>query len=136
MVHRLCPTQNCLSDPFEVNRGVKQGSVLSSTLFLIVMDILLKHMRTSNCGLSVRGVYAGAAVRADDLHTTSSSLDVINDQVNSIYEFTTNNCLKLNASKLEVMRLSKQLQPPDTIVIAGNTITTMPAAKCLGVWWQ
>ena len=100
------------------------------------MDILLKHMRTSNCGLSVRGVYAGAAVHADDLRTISSSLDVINDQVNIIDEFTTNNCLKLNVSKLEVMRLSKQLQPLDTIVFAGNTITTTPAAKCLGVWWQ
>ena len=49
--------------------------------------------------------YVGAAVHADDLRTTSSSLDVINDQVNIIDEFTTNNCLKLNVSKLEVMRL-------------------------------
>ena len=65
--------KNCLSNPFEVNRGVKQRSVLSPTLFLIVMDILLKDMRTSNCGLSVRGGYAGATVHTDDLRTTSSS---------------------------------------------------------------
>ena len=69
--------KNCLSDPFEVNRDVKQGSVLSPTLFLIVMDVLLQRMRSSNCGLSIRGVYAGAAVQADDLHTTSSSIGVI-----------------------------------------------------------
>ena len=117
-----------------MNRGVKQGSVLSPTLFLIVRDIL--SYENEQLWSTVRGIYAGAAVHADDLCTTSSSLDVINDQVNIIDEFTTNNCLKLNVSKLEVMRLSKQLQPPDTIVIAGNTFTTTPAAKRLGVWWQ
>ena len=59
--------KNC---PFEVNRGVKQGSVLSPTLFLIVMDVLLQRMKSRNCGLSIRGG-AGAAVHADDLRTTS-----------------------------------------------------------------
>ena len=31
-----------ISDKFTISRGVKQGSVLSPTLFLIVMDVLLK----------------------------------------------------------------------------------------------
>ena len=63
-------------------------------------------------------------------------LDVINDQVNIIDEFTSNNCLKLNVSKLEVIRLSQQPLSSEPIVIAGNTISTTSAAKCLGVWWQ
>ena len=33
-----------ISDKFTISRGVKQGSVLSPTLFLIVMDVLLKRM--------------------------------------------------------------------------------------------
>ena len=36
-----------LSDPFTVKRGVKQGSVLSPTLFLTVMDTLLKRNAAS-----------------------------------------------------------------------------------------
>ena len=42
-----------LSEPFTVNRGVKQGSILSPTLFLTVMDSLLKEMRKERHGLSI-----------------------------------------------------------------------------------
>ena len=51
--------RNSLSDPFQTSRGVKQGSVLSPTLFLTIMDLLLGKMRESNIGLSVRGMYTG-----------------------------------------------------------------------------
>ena len=39
---------NQLSEPFTVERGVKQGSVLSPTLFLTVMDHLLKQLKEKN----------------------------------------------------------------------------------------
>ena len=58
-------------------RGVKQGSVLSPTLFLTAMDLLLKRLRESKCGLYVRGTYMGGAVHADDLRTTAASSDAI-----------------------------------------------------------
>ena len=47
---RVC---NQLSGHFNVERGVKQGSVLSPTLFVIVMDSLLKQIKENNSGLSV-----------------------------------------------------------------------------------
>ena len=43
-----------MSDTFELGRGVKQGSVLSPTLFLIVMDPLLRVLESSGLGLSVK----------------------------------------------------------------------------------
>jgi hypothetical protein len=89
-------------------------------------------MRISNCGLAIRGVYAGAAVHADDLCTTSASLDTISDQVKD--DFTVNACLNLNVSKLEVMKFLQQSHPSETVVITDNTITTTPAATV--VWWQ
>ena len=63
---------NQLSEAFVVERGVKQDSVLSSTLFLVVMDQLLKQMRESNHGLSLCSTYAGAAIHADDLCTVTA----------------------------------------------------------------
>ena len=47
---------SCLSNSFPISRGVKQGSVLSATLFLVVMDKLIRLLRESNHGLSVRGM--------------------------------------------------------------------------------
>ena len=127
---------NQLSEPFTVQRGVKQGSVLSPTLFLFVMDDLLKQLREEKHGLSVCRTYIGAAVHADDLRTTAASKEVLRLQAKEIARFTDDNHLKLNTSKLEVMRVSKQQKDPETLDIAGMEIQTTPAVKCLGVWLQ
>ena len=58
--------KGALSNSFTVERGVKQGSILSPTLFLLVMDPLLKQLELSGLGLSVN-FYAGGFLHADDI---------------------------------------------------------------------
>ena len=48
-----------LSEPYPIQRGMKQGSVLSHALFLLVMDPLLRVFKQSGLGLSVNNFYAG-----------------------------------------------------------------------------
>ena len=127
---------NQLSEPITVERGVKQGSLLSPTLFLIVMDQLLKQLRDKKHGLSVCNTYAGAAIHADDLRTTAPSKEVLDHQARVIIKFAEDNHLRLNESKLEVVRVSRHGKDPERLTIAGAEIQTAPAAKCLGVWWQ
>ena len=110
--------------------------MLSPTLFLIVMDQLLKQLREKKHGLSVCQTYAGAAIHADDLRTTAESKEAVSHQAREITEFTNENHLKLNASKLEVIKVSRIRKNPERLEVAGVEIETTPAAKCLGVWWQ
>lgn len=70
-----------------IHRGVKQGSVLSPTLFLTVMELLLKRTRESDGGTSIRGIFCGATIQADDLHTTATTRDEVLDQVAVIESF-------------------------------------------------
>ena len=39
--------ENTVSELFQQERGVRQGSILSPTLFLIVMDEILKEMHAN-----------------------------------------------------------------------------------------
>ena len=58
---------NRVSDPFLITRGVKQGSVLSPSLFLVVMNTLIQKLRSISCGASLQGIYTGTAIHADDV---------------------------------------------------------------------
>ena len=49
-----------------MKKGVKQGSVLSPALFLLVMNHLLYHLQNSGVGLSVNNFFAGGSIHADD----------------------------------------------------------------------
>ena len=77
--------------------------------------------------------YAGAAIHGDNLHTVAASK---NKQARMITNFTRNNYLSLNLSKLEFLRVSKQFKEPELLDIAGVDIETSSTAKCLGIWWQ
>ena len=73
-----------LSESFMVERGVKQGSVLSPSLFLPVNDPLLKQLETSGLGLSVKNFYAGGFLHADDIRTLATSADSLSTQISLV----------------------------------------------------
>ena len=62
-----------LSHSFLVERKVKQGSVLSPALFLLVMNPLLRQLQASGLGLTVNSFYASGILHADDIRTLATS---------------------------------------------------------------
>ena len=81
------------------NAMVKQGSVLSPSLFLLVMDPLLKQLETSGLGLFVNSFYVGGFLHADDIRTLATSADSLKAQVSLVKSFSEENFLKLNVQK-------------------------------------
>ena len=48
-----------LSDSCIIHGGVKQGSLLSPLLFVLLLDDLLKTLRKNKAGLTIRGNFCG-----------------------------------------------------------------------------
>ena len=65
---------NGLSRVIKLERGVRQGSVLSPLLFLLVIDSLLVMLANAEAGVSIGGIYVGSLGHADDLRSVTPSL--------------------------------------------------------------
>ncbi len=63
-LHRRASRQvrlgSTLSIPFPVERGIRQGSVLSPTIFNLVIDPLLSDLESRDVGLRINGLFLGA----------------------------------------------------------------------------
>ena len=124
-----------ISEPFRIGRGVKQGSVLSSAIFLLIMDPLLKQLEKSGIG-SVNNFYAGF-IHADDIRTLASNIDSLTSQV-SIKDFASTNFFQLNIQKCEIVVFSNSNSSSELpcCEIEGSVLPVGTFAKCLGYWWN
>ena len=122
-----------LSVTYSVGRGVKQGSVLSPALFLLVMGPLLRELQASGLGLSINNFHAGGFLHVNDVRTLASSKESLEAQVAMVKEFDEMNFLKLNVGKCEVVMFSRgcSVDVPECVV-DGSVLPAGDIGKCLG----
>ena len=77
--------------------------------------------------MSICGLYLGGAAHADDVRVLASSAAVAEEQGQIIHSFATENGLKLNCEKTEVVKISQ---------CNHHIVEVIPHAVCLGYHWS
>ena len=122
---------------FSIQRGIRQRSLLSPMLSLLIMDPLLRSLETSDIDLSINNVYTGGYLHADNIRTITNSINFLQSQLRLVARFTTDNFLSLTPLKCEIIPFSQHcpIAMPECF-ISDTPVPIHDRAKCLSCVWK
>ena len=97
-----------LSECFTVTNGVKQGGVLSPTLFSVYINELLENLQKSGYGCKVGDKFVGCVSYADDIVILCASIYGLKQMIQICESYAVNYQVKCNGSKSKLMLFSKE----------------------------
>jgi hypothetical protein len=96
-----------LSLPFMVTNGVKQGGILSPTLFICYINGLITRLTQASVGCTVGRNYLGCVSYADDLVLLAPNLSALNEMIKICELYAAEYCMKFNGSKSKLIVFDK-----------------------------
>jgi hypothetical protein len=94
-----------LSRLFSLDRGIRQGGILSPFLFAVYVDDALHSLMISGFGCDLYGLNLGALMYADDILLLAASLQHLQKLVNLTEVLLAELNLKINVKKCATMRV-------------------------------
>ena len=128
------------SDSFLVKNGVRQGAILSPSLFCVYLDELLHRLRDAGVGCFVGGVFLGAYGYADDVTLLAPSRQALQTMLDICQNFASSHSMQFSTdpnpskSKTKCMLFSK-VKTADQILnlrLNGDVLPWVDTAKHLG----
>ena len=124
------------TDWFRVTQGVKQGCIISPTLFSIYVNDLAKELEDMQCGLTIQEpMHISVLFYADDIAIISESeggmqqmLDILNDWCNKWRIVFIENKTKILHFRPKAKNVTRYN------FICGKKIELSSIYKCLGLW--
>ena len=99
---------NHRSSHFPTSNGVKQGGVLSPTLFGMYRDELLSRLKQSGYGCMVRHLFCGALGYADDVSILAPALYELRRMCDICSDYGLQYNLQFNPAKCKLLNFSQQ----------------------------
>nr|KAG5707271.1 hypothetical protein BaRGS_000045 [Batillaria attramentaria] len=103
-----------LTEPFTVRTGVRQGCILSPTIFLMVVDWVMRQA-TDGRKTGIQWTFSKQLEDldfADDIALLSHKQQDAQEKLNRVAEEAEKSGLKINISKTEVMRVNHKQHDP------------------------
>ena len=116
-------------------RGVKQGCILSPTLFnLYANDIFRKGLYDVDTGIKVNGKSINKIRYADDTVLIADSIEELESLVDRVNSEGQKYGLEINVAKTKLMTISRGEHPDAHLTINGNHVERVREFKYLGTY--
>jgi len=124
-------------DHFPLQRGVRQGGVLSSVFYTVYIDDLIQLLADSGCGTYVNDVFTGVVVYADDIFLLAPTRCALQHMLDICNRFGDEWLITFNPTKSSIItfpapqpRLPALSAP--TFFLQGQPLVTESDSKHLG----
>ena len=94
---------DCYSEEFSINNGVKQGAIISSPLFSLYIEPMIQKLNKSKIGCHIGNLCANAFAYADDLVILSPSCSALNEMIGICELYANEYKLKFNPEKCTLL---------------------------------
>ena len=121
------------SEFFNVSNGVKQGGVISPTLFTCYIDGMLEELKESRVGCFMGHEYLGCVSYADDLVLLAPNITALKNMIHICENYADEYKIKFNGSKSKLLVFDKYA-PQSTIAVSvsGEPVEHVTSLKYLG----
>ena len=128
------------SSSFKVKNGVRQGAILSPSLFCVYLDTLLSSLRDSGMGCYLAGSYIGALGYADDVTLLAPSRQALQKMLKLCEEFSSSHSMLFSTdpdpvkSKTKCLFFSRKRSSDQikNVELNGDLLPWVTTAKHLG----
>ena len=97
-----------LTDWFPINNGVKQGCLLSPTLFSLYIDDLVDELNSARAGIDINSDHVAALLYADDIVLLAHNEESLQLELDIVYNWCKTWGISINISKTKVMHFRKK----------------------------
>ena len=127
--------RSATTEEYPIERGVKQGGILSPYLFAFFVDDMLKQAKDRGLGARLDSIFVGLICYADDILLVARSPWELQQMMDDAVEYFDHWKLKFNASKTEICCFG----PMDQNVVfrmKDSLITPQSCVAHLGITWD